>query len=227
MDFRFKDILKNILPGLLLLIVFIVSIVLSVGYEYFVVHYLTPWKNYQQIILIVLLAFAYMLGYLIDGLASYAEYYIIYKYFGTPTLFLLRGKRHRYYLANFQNVLNNLTINYNLNNDDVNLNGSHMLNVKKAFKLFKQANQLRNKCESKERNERAEEFYLSYVFARNFLCAYTIAIIIIVSDFHKQLSLWMYCTFFVLELILFARRRAKSYYYSREVLSISSFQKYV
>jgi hypothetical protein len=112
MEFRFEDILKNIIPGMITC--FGLSIFFLSNYSYTDIQKTisSDIKEYSEIILVLLLVCCYLVGYCVDALSSVLEHYCIYAIFGTPTLKLLKGKGRRIFLSNYTEVLQNIKRKY-------------------------------------------------------------------------------------------------------------------
>src|SRR4051794_33203766 len=95
MEFRFEDILKNIIPGALLLTSLIFAIVAPLPITTVEAFLKSDIKEYSEILLVSFLVVSYLFGYLIDAISSWAEHYLIHKTFGSPSYNLLTGKGER------------------------------------------------------------------------------------------------------------------------------------
>src|SRR6476661_3451937 len=112
MEFRFQDILKNIIPGMIAISGLLIFFLKNCSYSDFQKIISSDIKDYSEIILILLLVTSYMVGYCVDALSSLLEHYCIYEIFGTPALRLLKGKGKRIFLSNHSEILHNIKSKY-------------------------------------------------------------------------------------------------------------------
>jgi len=225
MKFRFEDFLKNIIPGMILLIGICIYLIgypvklekpTDIGFE--------P-KEFSALIILIFLVLSYLLGYLNDGLSSWLEHYVIYGLFGNPSLRLLRGKGKRLLLVGHTAILTHLKTNCNLSSDSIQINdgfwiGSKALSVsrQRARLLFKHANDLKDGNSKEAIKEKLNESYYAYVFSRNLFFSYLFALILAVITWHGFLNVKSAVIAILLLIFLGFRRRDKSFYYSRSVL---------
>jgi hypothetical protein len=151
MKFRFEDFLKNIIPGMILLIglgVYVIGFPVNLdrlkdlGFE--------P-KEFSELIILIFLVLSYLIGYFNDGLSSWLEHYVIYGIFGPPSLRLLRGKGSRLILVAHESVLNHLKTQRALSSNDIKVTDGYWLGSStlrtsrnRARILFKHANDMKN-----------------------------------------------------------------------------------
>jgi hypothetical protein len=222
MEFRFKDILKHIIPGLLIGLSILLKISNGISQDYFYDIVSSDLKEYSEVVLFIILALCYFLGYINDGLSSLIEHGI-YWLFGSPSLKLLSGTAGRITLPKHSEILNNIRVKLSLSDSECILSGKYWEKNKKARQLFKYANGLKTSNTNVEVQKRVEEFYLSYVFSRNIFFAFTFSILVLSRPFSQEVTPSLSVAVAIIFLSLFVRRRDKAYYYSREVFLASRY----
>src|SRR5687767_156819 len=105
MEFRFEDILKNIIPGGILALAVAVFFIGGLSPESLKNILASDLKEYGEIILIGLLVSFYLLGHFIDALSSLFEFYVIHEVIGRPSYKLLTGKGRRIRLINHKEII--------------------------------------------------------------------------------------------------------------------------
>jgi hypothetical protein len=102
MEFRIQDIVKNVIPGTLVILGIIIGLecFLQIDFKVFFENYV---KDAGEIWLIVLLISSYIAGYIIDALSSDIEY-VIYLMIPKPSFLLLNNSSKRYKLSNLSEV---------------------------------------------------------------------------------------------------------------------------
>lgn len=223
MEFRFEDILKNIIPGMVFLIAIMILFFNQYNYPDFKEIFSSYLKEYSEIILVFILVGSYISGHLLDSFSSLLEYYIIYRIWGAPSLRLLKGKGSRIHLVNHDKVLQNINKQCFSQADTISFTGNLKKDKKLSRELFKQANYLKDLNPNADALKKINDYYYSYIFARNLAFSYLILFIVVMGSFLKLLTYptIIVSTFFLIA--LFARRRDRAYYYSRQVLLASNF----
>ena len=222
MEFRFEDILKNIIPGFVLLVGLIFFFYGGRTYDEFQKFISSGYKDYSEVILVLLLIICYLLGFLADAVGSRLEKHCIYAIFGTPSLKLLQNKGRRIKLVNYQEILNNIVLKCHLTSVTLStLDRAHK--IKSTTLLFQHANSLKDLNPNEKIKEKVKEYYFSYIFSRNILFAYLISFILIIFSIRNLLTTTVYVFLIITLFILFLRRMEKSFYYSRQVLIASYY----
>ena len=223
MEFRPEDILKNIIPGLIACIGFVSVSLGNFTYSDFKGVFFTDIKDYSEIMLIFLLVFAYLMGYIVDAISSFIEYNIVYKFLGTPSSKLLTNSKSRIHLVNQEAIINNIVLKCSLKPEDFILDPlQSKKNLKSCNILFKHANYLKDENPISGIKEKVKQYYFSYIFSRNlFFSAFFSCICVLISQFNK-LTFLSITLFVICLLVLYYRKREQSFYYSRQVLLASN-----
>ena len=114
MQFRFEDILKNMIPGSVIifsLIFYFFTPLTPIAIQSFLKNYI---QDYSAVIVVIFFIISYIGGYIIDALASWGEYYTIYKVAGTPAYKLFKQLGNRMTFQNSDLVLYNLNKEYKI-----------------------------------------------------------------------------------------------------------------
>ncbi len=207
MEFRFEDILKNIIPGSIIFTGVILIILNQITFDCMIEILKSDLKEYSEILLFASLTAIYLFGYINDSISSILEN-ILYKIIKKPSYYLLTnsGKISRLKIANLDAVLEKIKEKFEI--EITNLEGTD-LNTSKAFKLI-------NQC--KKDNDSLKEYYFSYIFSRNIFFASIFLSIAIVTSNHLKLEWFSYPIVLCILTILYLRRIEKSFYYSRRVI---------
>jgi hypothetical protein len=220
MEFKGQDLLKNVVPGFLVIIV-LLGCGFSLG-DLGEVAERYELKEFGECMLALLLVTGFIFGYLIDAIASWFEYYILYSIFPRPSYMLLRGKAKRLSMDNRSAVFENLKNS----NADFKTYKIETLTKKEAFEVFKCANRTKDKNESDVMKSRLNEYYFSYIFSRNLLIAFFISTIIsliyFIHEYEYEYPILIGSIIFTF--IMCIRWRDKAFYYSRQVLYASHFE---
>jgi len=224
MEFKFQDILKNIIPGSVLLIGLCAYFFGRIPHLESI-KTLGELKEYSEIILLITVIGSYYLGYLNDGLSSWFEHYCIYSLFGTPSLKLLRSKGKRIFLVNADEILEHLKTQKQLGADAVKIGDgrnfffkSFWTSKSRTIILFKHANVLKDSNTNDALKEKTKEYYNSYIFSRNIFFGTLFTFILMILKFYDIFSITAWILMSLIVIVLFIRRRDKSYYYSRHIL---------
>ena len=218
MQFRFEDILKNIIPGSLLIFALIFCFFAPLTENEFQIFSRNYIRDFSAIIIIVFFTACYLSGYVIDALASWGEYYIIYKIFGTPAYKLFKKSGSRITFLNTDLVLFNIDQEYKIYERKTIVNDLKTLTKKEASDLFKLANVYSQRCSDDLTKEKLKEYYYAYIFSRNIFFSAIISSIIYIIAPVNHLNIFGLLFLLILNIILLIRRRDKAYYYSRQVL---------
>ncbi len=218
MQFRFEDILKNMIPGSLIifsLIFYFLAPLTGIEFQLFLKNYV---QNYSAVIVVVFFIVSYLSGYIMDALASWGEYYAIYKVFGTPAYKLFKQAGTRMIFQNSDLVLNNLDNEYKIYERKMIATDLKTLTKKEASALFKLANVYSQRCSDDLTKQKLKEYYYAYIFSRNiFFSVFISSIIYLITPFN-HLNLFLLLFILVLNTIFFIRRKDKAYYFSRQIL---------
>lgn len=217
-NFSLQDLLKKLIPG----IIFIILTCFLVLKKSTVIEIVSDYKDISGILLILLICFAYVLGFFIDAFSSYCERQY-YNCFYKPSYNLLNGKVvHGVELENREDVINVLTIAIYGEKYKDNIS---VITEKAATKLFKMANILKEHVEASNSNVRLSVYYDAKVFSRNLsvsLFSVTIFYLFYVlfhinlytfSEFRWEVVLFI--VFFTY--ISFYRWKIHAFYYTRQV----------
>ncbi|MGZ3812352.1 MAG: hypothetical protein ACXVB0_21155 [Mucilaginibacter sp.] len=226
MKFRFEDFLKNIIPGIILLIgitVFLVGDPSQLALTESNLH--TVLKEYSELVILLFLVLAYLVGYINDGLSSWLEYYSIYYFLGTPALKLLRGKGKRISLVLCTDILKYLQAKESLSDEAIDIDKGTWFYQKnfrlakdRVITLFKHANNLKDSNPQSSITEKIKDYYYAYIFSRNLFFSTLFSAGLIIITFHSSLSLKGLITLALVIIFLGIRRRDRAYYYTRNIL---------
>ncbi len=186
MEFKAYDILSSLLPGYLLL--WVVLKVFGVSFD----------NN----LIIVYTAFAFLLGYIINTLSSWLEDFYYYTWNGKPSSNLLNGKGiwkvKFYHYAKAKLLLIADAQNPTATNDE----------------LFSIAMRHANG----EKDSRVDDFNAIYSFSRALLTSSVIGTITLLIENYND---WRYYIILLpTTFILWLRCKQRGYYYAKEVLNV-------
>lgn len=204
MEYKFQDILKNIIPGFY--IVFGISALCFFSNHLTLedTHYFNKIPGEVSIFFIPLLF--YIIGYLNDIISSCFEFHLYERVCKRPSELLLNKKKKRYTLSNQEEIRNKLSITQTILSKD------------EAYKAFQKANSLKDNTK-----ENISEFYVSYIFARNLMVAniiITIASVIYLFFDFLDYKRWLISIVYILLSVLFIYRwKQKALYYSKKVFN--------
>ncbi len=185
MNFKAYDILSSLVPGFLLLIVLL---------NFFEI-------SYNNSHVVAYTAVAFLLGYLMNAISSWAEDIYYWSWGGKPSSKLLEGKSiwkvKFYHGSHARNLLQQeTTASSNSSSDE----------------LFTIAMRHANG------NARVDDFNSMYAFARVLLTTVIVAGLFFVM---RNYTDWRYYFIFVLALVIvWLRCKQRAYYYAREVLNV-------
>ncbi|WP_281235164.1 hypothetical protein [Flavobacterium gelatinilyticum] len=211
MEFRFEDILKNIIPGTIVLLSVTLVFINQITFEDIKQIIKSDLKEYSEIILFVILSVSYVLGYLIDSISSYFENYILYPCIKRPSFHILTNScKKKLGLTNLEVIENKIEQKFSIKIDPSLDTPSEIEN--KTTQIFKEINQI------KIDDAHLKEYYFSYIFSRNIFFAFIMLSLAIVTSNHLDLHWYEYLTLMLIVSILYWRRVEKSFYYSRKVI---------
>lgn len=217
MEFKIQDVLKNIIPGTLLWIYIIIALYINTG---MLATDFLPGnaKDFSEICLFIFLTIVYLTGYILDGISSYIEDGLVYKYcVQRPSYHLLNGTGwEKAKLAGLPLITSTLKARYKVEN-----NTEPQDKIDKIFSrtLFRIANGMKNKC-SDSQKELIIEYYNSYVFSRNIAATALITCLITLVLTMINFSGYWIVFITILFIFIFAtiRWRQRTYYYSKIIL---------
>ncbi|XHR97130.1 hypothetical protein ACFJIV_11035 [Mucilaginibacter sp. UC70_90] len=225
MEFKFQDILKNIIPGMVVLVGVIILFLTDITSIFTPATKLSEFKEFAEVIFLLIVLSSYLLGYINDAISSLLEYYVIYHFFGTPSLKLLKGTGKRIFLAKPDEILQYIKTTKSLNSQDVDLIAGRWFFQKdfrtsklKARVLFKHANNMKDLPSQECYKDKIREYYNSYVFSRNIFFSICFTLAVIVFSYFKIITFKIWVILALILLLFAIRRRDKSYYYSRQIL---------
>ena len=221
MEFRFEDILKNLIPGSVLSCVIALVCFNTFGAQEFII-IANELKDYTAIILLGILICCYIVGYINDSLSSFLEYHIIHKLFGRPSYKLLTGKSERYWLVNHEDIIANVKNKFPNDKSLVFIN-KKVQDQKVAAKIFKYASILKIKNDKGEVIAMVRENYYSYIFSRNLFFSVLFSSIILIIRYYHSLTIFNYFLFSLIIILLSYRRRERDYYNTRYILIASNY----
>ena len=187
MNFKAYDILSSLVPGFIMLL----SCLPFFGYEYD--------KDY----VIGYTAIAFGLGYLLNTLGGWLEYFFFFTWGGMPSSNLLNGK-----------CIKKIKV-YNCNSIKDNLKTKTSNQNPCSKELFSIA--MRSVFISKD--NRAEDFSNSYAFARTMLTCAILSSIVIIATYYDD---WRAYLSIPITLIFWYRAKQRAYYFAKEILQIYS-----
>lgn len=217
MEFRFQDIIKNIVPGAVIVLAFTAFLINDMPTKQWEAIMNSPIKEYEAIMAIGALLIFYLVGYCLDAISSVLEYYLIHTLVGRPSYKLLSGKGSRIALVNYDEIIAHIQAKYP-NDHTLRFSGNSKTDKKIAKKFFRYANILRLSSRVPETNSLIREYYYSYIFSRNFFFAISIVSISVVVHFHRELTFIQYSVMAFILVLLYIRRRDHDYYHSRQIL---------
>jgi hypothetical protein len=218
MEFRFEDILKNIIPGFLVVCSLLLYYLSPLSQSEFQTLLNIYVKDYSAVVLVLLLSLSYVCGYIIDALSSWLEHYIIYKILGTPAYKLIKGIGKRITFNLSGNVIQNLDLNYKIYERKIIDHEISALSKKQAANLFKLASIFSERSADDVTKQKLKEYYYAYIFSRNIFFSVFFSSIIVIMGSYQRLHWAAIIIIIILNVLLFFRRRDKSYYYSRQIL---------
>lgn len=78
MEFRFEDILKNIIPGSIVFSGIVIIILNQITFDCMIEILKSDLKEYSEVLLLLILTSSYLFGYLNDSISSILENYVVY-----------------------------------------------------------------------------------------------------------------------------------------------------
>ena len=187
MNFKSYDILSSLVPGFIMLL----SCLPFLGYEYD--------KDY----VIGYTAIAFGLGYLLNTLGSWLEYFFFFTWGGMPSSNLLDGKGIKKI-----KVYNHESIKSSLKNKTSNSNPCN----KELFNIAM-------RCVFTSKDNRAEDFSNNYAFARTMLTCVIFSSIVIIIAYYND---WRAYISIPIIIIFWYRAKQRAYYFAKEILQIYS-----
>jgi hypothetical protein len=221
MEFRFEDILKNLIPGSVLLSAIALFFFNTTSFQGIII-IASDLKDYSAVVLVGILVGCYITGFMNDALSSFLEYHFIHRLFGRPSYNLLMGKSERYSLINYETIINNVKNKFP-NDLSLVFNNNKANNRKVTVRIFKYANILKIQNDKAEVTAMIKENYYSYVFSRNLFFSVMFSIFFLIMRYHHSLTIFSYVSFLLIILLLAFRRRERDYYNTRYILIASSF----
>lgn len=227
MNFKFYDILGHIIPGALIVTA---CIYFKISDDFL---FVSNWSTrinclkLGSVIPFIFLIVSYVLGYLISGLSSWSEKILWLIWGGRPSLILLKNSRQysfwnikikRKQLSNLDKIESTLlpTISTCQKLNEITKN-----NISEIFQNIKY--KALYDCSETHQEERLQNFFDSYLFARNLLVAiFLVFSILLYFNFSWELLVLA----FIIMLILIKRCYDRAIYYSRELIEAAlSFAK--
>jgi len=216
MNYRIQEILKMLIPGVILVSCLYLLLVKEKYPE-------NPFdKDMISLVIIIFLVVSYVCGYFIDWFGSIFER-LYYKSFPRPSELMFNDNsanpKYRVQLVKKEKIIEYLCL-------VLQKSSQHPLSKDNALKLFKLANYLKDRNTSVAVKERLNELYFTKIFSRNvmmtFLTMFVCYMLIIlfgvfgwVSQINLSSSIFITIPFFVMSMI---RWRETAFYYSRAVL---------
>lgn len=203
MNFRFKEIIRYIIPGLYIIFQ-IVGYVCATNYLG-VITFLKEQKDtgFVTIVLFAVPLISYLIGYFIEIGASAAEYNLYKcKLFKRPSYTILKNKDRRYKINN----LEGLYIKVGTEHDQIKNN----TDAKDVFDIANQNINNRSCC---------EEFFYQMMVARNMLTAQVImSIVLFILMFINITSFCIFLISIIIVMVLYYRWWQISMSYTKHVL---------
>lgn len=203
MEAKFQDLLKNIIPGFFILAgIMIISYISDIK---ILLELATKVISFPQELNLLFLPFIlYIFGYINDMISSQFEFWLYELILPRPSYYILNEKTKRYRLANITDVKTKLCIDTN----------TTAFTKDEANKHFQKANEI------KIHSDNLNEFYLTYIFARNIMNAsFLVFIFSILSLYskHNLTSIWIISTLLSLVVAFGHRWRQRAFYYTKKV----------
>lgn len=185
MNFKLYDILSSLVPGFLLLLVILDFLNI-------------PFKND---LIVPYTSIAFLLGFLISTISSWAEDIYFLSWNGKPSDRLLNGKdiwKVKFYESKkVKELLKAETVKSNPSNDE----------------LFSIAMRFAN-----QKDNRVEDFNSAYAFSRSLLTCVLIGGIFLLIRYSNDWKIYLIVISTII--IVWLRCKQRGYYYSREVLNV-------
>lgn len=203
MNFRFKEILRYLIPGFFIILILIVLLFSKDSSG--ILGFLKDNKDagIPTALLFVVPLAAYFIGYFIEYIASNVEY-VLYKWdiLRRPSYVILNNKTERYGIANYEVLKKKLGISENTINSN-----------KDAKKFYNKAKQ-----NLKDLTFSEEFFYLMLVARNLFFSEVILLIIALVLACFCCISWWIVLVLALLAIMLFHRWRQRSFTLTKHVL---------
>lgn len=186
MNFKLYDILSSLIPGFLILIItlYIIDI------------------KFDKDLVVPYTAVAFLIGYLVNTISSWAEDIYYFSWKGKPSNRLLKGKgiwKVKFYQhTEIVELLKKETNNQHPSNDE----------------LFNIAMRFANGT----KDTRVDDFNSSYAFSRSLLTCVLISFVLLG---YKEYDNWeFYLISFPILFVFWLRCKQRAYYYAKEVLNV-------
>jgi len=203
MEAKFQDLLKNIIPGFLILAgVLFISYISDIKFLLEIISKVISFP--MELNLLFLPFILYILGYTNDLISSQLEFWLYEFILPRPSYYILNGNTKRYRLAIITDIKNKLGIDScttTFSKDEANIH-------------FQKANEI------KRYSDNLNEFYLSYIFSRNILNAsFLVFIFSLLSLFsiNNLTTIWVILSLFLIVVAFGHRWRQRAFYYTRKV----------
>jgi len=185
MNISFYNVLSHLISGFLVYIAGLYILKLDPNY-------LDP---------LMVTAVAYMIGYFINTLSAWSEWFLNWTWGGRPSDQLLKGKQcARIKFSEYEKACQLLQKKHGGKNTTTD-------------NLFKVAMRITD-------NEgRISEMNGQYAFSRSFLVAILVSLVILSFKFYSNLEFWPVSVLLVL--IAWYRAKERGYYYAKEVLNVA------
>lgn len=207
MEYKFQDILKNIIPGFYITFGIVLLCWFSGGITNDNSINLVKDIPGEVFVFFIPLIF-YIIGYLNDILSSCFEFYLYELGCRRPSELLLNNKKKRYRLSKLDEIKSKLEI----------ASENNIISREESYKAFQKANAMKDM-----NKDNVSEFYVSYIFARNFMVANLLLSIgsSIVAIFNtSNCHIWIIPISYLLLSCLFVYRwKQKALYYSKKVFN--------
>jgi len=216
MEFKVQDVIKNVIPGIVLIVSIIWIRIILPGYlDYYLKEY--DLEKLENISIVIFLSVTFIAGYIIDAIASKTEFFLYENILSRPShKLLLDTCSKKYKLRDRSDIISAIIIKHN---QDLSTINNKPYNKEDTYKIFR--------CASKDlkRDEpMIAEYYSSYIFARNLSISIIISFLFCVLTIlikYESCDLYFAIGLFFVALITISRWREKSYYYSRQIFYMS------
>lgn len=214
-NFRIQDFQKFILPGTIILGIFIFLYFQNTNMYEFVVKY----KDFTAPLILIFLILSYLIGYFNDYLGSLFESF--YYYFFKKPSYMLINNTSKCKLSNREKILEFICDKMRCNTTRSTLNYTK----ESAAEIFKFANVLKDRSNSTASKDRLMEYYFLKIFSRNLFTACFTSIFILIFSIVLNCSvnkcIVLFCMILLTILSLF-RWKTHAIYYSRQVFYVAS-----
>jgi len=218
MQLKLFDILSLVIPGALVICCLLFTRLVHLIQPEWVEQKISVYKDISAILAVVFIVACYLVGYVIHAIGSWIEPILWKTWGGRPSQILFSDDSSRLGLGSEKNAILTWLKSKSTDSRLTNLE-NNQLRPDDIRRLFQVAKNLAFKNAGVNFKTRIEEFNNSYIFSRNILVAFVIALGC-VSSLSWYGTMTIKSTFLLLAVVLIVwwRARDRAIYYSREIL---------